>query len=394
MYDYNKVELFIPIVLITTANMNKITDQLSFQKTQTQLVISISGGLDLTSLAYLWDKVLEIQSKHASEVLVLDASKISYCDSAGAALILELRRRQVAANKKFYLQSPNDELQKIVNFLAEKEVPNICPSVAKDNFVVRIGKRMVSIVEDFRENIIFLGTLLYHISHAFLQRKTLRMADFWRAMEDVGPKAFPIIILIGFLVGLITTFQSAAPLGRFGAQIYIIDLVGLGLVREMGPLMTAVLLAGRTASSFAAEIGSMKINQEVDALTTLGLEPMWFLTMPRILATIIMTPILSIFLIVSALIGCFLVMLSLGYNLNIFLSHLYDVVTTMDFISGLIKTFVFGAVIASIGCLHGMKTSLGASAVGESTTKAVVNSLIMLVFVDGVFAAVYYALGI
>jgi len=192
------------------------------------------------------------------------------------------------------------------------------------------------------------------------------------------------------LVGLITTFQSSAPLGRFGAQIYIIDLVALGLIREMGPLMSAVLLSGRTASSFAAEIGTMKINQEIDALQTMGIDAIRFLVLPRIIATIIITPFLSMAMIISGLFGCLLIMLSLGYNIHIFAHEVFRIVSLQDFFSGFVKTFAFGGVIAATGCMHGIKTNLGAIAVGKSTTKAVVSSLIMLVLVDGIFAAIYY----
>jgi phospholipid/cholesterol/gamma-HCH transport system permease protein len=224
--------------------------------------------------------------------------------------------------------------------------------------------------------------------------KHIRWQDFWRSLEDIGPKALPIILLIGFLVGVIITFQSAAPFAKFGAQIYIVDLVGLGLVREMGPLMTAIILSGRTASAFAAEIGSMKINQEIDALITMGISPVKFLSIPRILAATLMTPLLSLFLMAAGVVGCFLTMVSLGNNFHMISNELYQIVTVQDFIAGLLKTFVFGAIITSIGCLHGIKTSMGASAVGTSTTKAVVSSLIMLTVADGIFAVVYYALGI
>ena len=158
--------------------------------------------------------------------------------------------------------------------------------------------------------------------------------------------------------------------------------------------MTAVILAGRTASSFAAEIGTMQINQEIDALKTMGLNPIQFLTIPRVIATTLMTPILSVFLILCGLLGCAIVMRTLGYPLDAFLNQLYEAIRIRDCIGGLIKVFAFGFVIASVGCLHGLKTKTGALSVGNSTTQAVVSSIIMMVIVDGIFALVYYILGI
>jgi phospholipid/cholesterol/gamma-HCH transport system permease protein len=162
----------------------------------------------------------------------------------------------------------------------------------------------------------------------------------------------------------------------------------------MGPLLTTVLLAGRTASSFAAEIGTMKINQEIDALKTMGLIPIRFLVVPRILATMLITPMLEVFFIIFGLLGSLIVMLTLGYTTNAFVHQLQQAIAPIDYIGGLIKVFVFGLVIASVGCLHGIKTRFGAQAVGHSTTQAVVSSLIMLVVVDGIFALIYYVLDI
>jgi phospholipid/cholesterol/gamma-HCH transport system permease protein len=162
----------------------------------------------------------------------------------------------------------------------------------------------------------------------------------------------------------------------------------------MGPLLTAVLIAGRTASSFAAEIGTMKINEEISALNTMGLDPVRFLVVPRILATMTVTVMLETFMILFGLIGCYVVMSTLGYTLHAVLNQLQQAIDIEDCLGGMVKVFVFGIVIAGVGCLHGLKTRFGAQAVGRSTTQAVVSSLIMLVIVDGIFAVIYYILGI
>jgi phospholipid/cholesterol/gamma-HCH transport system permease protein len=229
----------------------------------------------------------------------------------------------------------------------------------------------------------------------FLHPKKLNWRDFWRATNQTGPQALPIIALLGFLIGLISTFQAAPSFGQFGAQIYIIDLVALGLVREMGPLMTAVLLAGRTASSIAAELGTMKINQEVDALTIMGLDPIRFLVLPRILAALLVLPFLNIYFIAFGFFGLLLIMMTLNYPLDAFLNQIYHAVKMKDWIGGAVKGFVFGFVITLTGCLYGLKNHLASGEfVGISTTKAVVASLILLVVFDGILAAIYYVLGV
>lgn len=360
------------------------------------LLIRIDGKLTIHSVSSIWDKAFQLQRKYLPQTLAFDAKDLAFVDSVGATLILELKKRQLEARKEFILKNPSSGLLELLSFLdagQDRGPSRLSPAFTRLDFISRVGKLVVDVWQDVKANLDFLGRLATYFFQ-LLRFRRIRYQDFWRAMEDVGPKALPIVFLIGFLVGIIITFQSAEPFRRFGAQIYIVDLVGLGLVREMGPLMTAILLASRTASAFAAEIGSMKINQEIDALSTMGIDAINFLAVPRILAATIMTPFLSMFLIFSGLLGCFLIMLSLGYSPQIIIRELYGIVTIQDFFAGLIKTFVFGAIIAGVGCLHGIKTKLGASAVGVSTTRAVVSSLIMLTVVDGIFAVVYYVLGI
>lgn len=368
---------------------------LSFtQDAQANLVVTISGELTTNTLPTIWNQAIDLQKKYSPQTLILETKNLTFADSIGALFILELKKFQTQAGKKFLIQNQNPELTKTLTFLEQQKVAPETAKTPELNIISRIGEMAVNILLDLKDNVAFCGSIIVYLWQTILHPGKVRWQDFWRAMEDIGPKALPIVFLIGFLVGVIITFQSAAPFAKFGAQIYIVDLVGLGLVREMGPLMTAILISGRTASAFAAEIGSMKINQEVDALTTMGIEPIKFLAIPRIFAAIIMTPLLNMFTIAAGLLGCFIIMISLGNNIHMISNELYNIVSLKDFFAGLFKTFIFGAVIASIGCLHGTKTSVGSSAVGVSTTKAVVSSLIMLTVVDGIFAVIYYLLGI
>jgi phospholipid/cholesterol/gamma-HCH transport system permease protein len=193
---------------------------------------------------------------------------------------------------------------------------------------------------------------------------------------------------------MILAFQSAVPMKRFGAEIFVADLLGLAVLRELGPLMTAILLAGRSGAAFAAEIGTMTINQEVDALTTMGLDPVQFLVTPRIIAAVLMTPLLTLFANLVALAGGALTMQTFSIPLVTFFKEVDSAVDLGDFLAGFIKSFVFALLIAGVGCLRGLQTQAGASAVGDSATRAVVSGIILLVVVDGIFAVIYFVLNI
>ncbi len=356
--------------------------------------VSFSGQLNLHTTSKLWPSCMELQDRYAPKLLTIDVKNVDYCDGAGIALLLELERLQLESNNKFEIHGLSAELQNLMAMITKQPREHEQQALPPPGITLTVGRFAFGILSNIRENIILIGMLAVHLLQTLFHPKSMRWKDFIKTAEDIGPNALPLIMLIGFLVGLITAFQAAIPLGKFGAQIYIADLVGLTLVKEMAPLMTAVLLAGRTASAYAAELGTMKINQEIDALTTMGLDPVRFLTIPRILAATLMTPLLSLFLLFFGLVGCGVVMQSIGYNYDIYIHELENAIQLKDFIGGFIKTFVFGIVIAGIGCVHGLKTRFGARAVGYSTTQAVVSSIIMIVIIDGIFAYVYYVLGI
>lgn len=222
----------------------------------------------------------------------------------------------------------------------------------------------------------------------------IRWADLFLLAEKAGSNGVGITSLLGFLIGLILAFQSAIALEMFGAEVYVADLVVLCMFRELGPLITAFIVASRSGSAYAAELGTMKVNEELDALKTSGLDPMRFLIVPRVIALVLVLPLLTMFNNVFSLLGAQLVMSGLGYTPNIFWDHVTSAAGLSDLLGGLVKTLVFGFLIAAIGCYEGMKTAQGASAVGNSATKAVVSCMVMLVAVDFIFAVVYYVLGI
>nr|NIP31049.1 ABC transporter permease [Candidatus Dadabacteria bacterium]NIQ15643.1 ABC transporter permease [Candidatus Dadabacteria bacterium] len=206
--------------------------------------------------------------------------------------------------------------------------------------------------------------------------------------------AFFIIALINFLVGLVIAFQSAIPLSEYGGTIFVADLLVLSVFKELGPLMTAIVVNGRSSSAFAAEIGTMKVNEEIDALSTMGVDKIRFLVMPKFIGTLLMLPVLSLFGILFALLGGLVVFITLGFPPITYLNQLVGAADYVDLSAGLFKTLFFAIIIAGVGCYEGLRTKSGASAVGDSTTKAVVDGLILIVLIDGIFGVVYYFLGI
>jgi phospholipid/cholesterol/gamma-HCH transport system permease protein len=222
-----------------------------------------------------------------------------------------------------------------------------------------------------------------------------RWVDLWRNIQDCGPSALPIVTLISLLVGLILAFVGAIQLALFGAQIYIADLVGLGMTREMGGLMAAIIMSGRTGAAYAAQLGTMQVNSEIDALKTMGFEPMEFLVLPRILALILIMPLLCLYADLMGILGGSLV--TVGFfdvSLLEYLKRTADAVHLKDLTIGIVKCAIFGVLIALSGCLRGMQCGRSASAVGEAATSAVVTGIVFIVIADSLMTVICNRLGI
>lgn len=222
-----------------------------------------------------------------------------------------------------------------------------------------------------------------------------RWKDVFLVAEKIGLNAISIIALINFIIGLVLAYQSSIPAKRYGGEIFVADLLVLSIFRELGPLMTAIMVNGRTSSAFAAEIGTMEVNEEIDALTTMGLDPVRFLVVPKLIAAIVMIPILTVIGDLFGLIGGGVVMvLALGFPVVTYVNEMVSAATYLDLLGGLFKSIFFAIIIAGIGCLEGLRTKTGAAGVGESTTSAVVRGIILIIILDGIFGVVYFYLGI
>jgi phospholipid/cholesterol/gamma-HCH transport system permease protein len=220
----------------------------------------------------------------------------------------------------------------------------------------------------------------------------MRWKEVMRVFEAAGVNALPIVSLLTFLIGMVIAFESAQPLKKLGAQIFVANLLGLTICRELGPVMAAIMLAGRSGSAFAAELGTMKVNEELNALQTMGLSPVQFLVVQRVVAGLLLTPILTIFAMYAGLLGGIPILLGLGFPLRMVLHEIQAGLHFGDLAEGLCKSLVFGGIVASVSCLRGLQTGEGPRAVGESTTRSVVSSILLIILADALFAAITFVL--
>ncbi|MDD2660649.1 MAG: ABC transporter permease [Methylococcales bacterium] len=258
-----------------------------------------------------------------------------------------------------------------------------------------IGKGGLRIYKDCQALVVFIGEMALSVTTLMRGKARFRWIDLWMYIQDCGPAALPIVSLISLLVGLILAFVGAVQLALFGAQIYIADLVGLGMTREMGGLMAAIIMSGRTGAAYAAQLGTMQVNSEIDALKTMGFEPMEFLVLPRMLALILIMPLLCLYADLMGIVGGALVTVSFfDVSLVEYLNRTANAVHIPDFTIGIVKCAVFGILIALSGCMRGMQCGRSASAVGDAATSAVVTGIVFIVIADSLMTVMCNRLGV
>jgi phospholipid/cholesterol/gamma-HCH transport system permease protein len=259
----------------------------------------------------------------------------------------------------------------------------------------RIGASTVLFADSAAAMLSFIGEASFSFMLVLLGRARLRGSDLWRLIQECGVQALPIVTLISVLVGLILAFVGAVQLRLFGAEIYIADLVAIGMAREMGAMMAAIIMAGRTGAAYAAQLGAMQVNEEIDAMRTLGISPMEMLVLPRIMALIVMMPLLCIYADLAGMLGGGLIAATmLDLPIAQYVRQTQQAIDLNDLLLGIFKSGFFGVLIASSGCLRGMECGRSASSVGLATTSAVVTAIVAIVVTDGLFAVITNVLGI
>lgn len=260
--------------------------------------------------------------------------------------------------------------------------------------LTRIGNVTIEMHRNWEDLLAFLGETFYAVVNLFRGRARFRNSDLFYQIEGAGPMALAIITLISTLVGLILAFVGAVQLRLFGAQIFIADLVGLGMAREMGAMMTAIIMAGRTGAAYAAQIGTMQVNEEIDALKTMGISPIEFLVLPRLIALCLMMPLLCVYSDFMGILGGAIVSaLMLDISFFEYYQQLQSAVPLKHFLIGIIKAAIFGVIVATAGCFRGMQCGRSASAVGFAATNAVVTSIVLIVVADAIVTVICQILG-
>ena len=350
------------------------------------LALVFAGRLDAAGSGRLWTQATRAAAAGASRPLTFDLDAVSACDTAGAALLLAAERAH-GAEAALAGASPQTAAL-LARVRAASGPPPPPPQRLPAGPFLQPGLRAMA------DGVAFLGETVVATLRAPARIRMLRFSDLLRYADQAGVRSLPLVILLGFLIGLILAFQSAIPMRRFGADLYVANLVSISLIRELGPLLCAVILSGRTGSAFAAEIGTMKVNEEIDALSTMGLDPMTMLVLPRLVAATAVMPAMTLVLDLSGLAGMAVVMRLLGYPLAAVMVQVSSAATPVDLYGGLFKAVCFGAVVAAIGCRAGLATGKGPRAVGLSATAAVVGGIVASILLDGAFALLFYRLGL
>ncbi len=359
-----------------------------------EMRVELSGDLTGSTLAGVWKRSIIHRHRPKPQKLTIDGKNILSCDGAGVSFISYLIYEAQRTNVSVEVVDLREDIQKLLNrFTQAKHDEPLSP--AKSLMPIEaIGKLTLNLCNDIYEQIAFFARVLVTGLTLLLTPWKFRWNDFFGAADNAGVRALGIVSLLGFLFGLIMSFSSAMPLRQFGVEVYVSDLVAYAMVRVLGPILTAIIVAGRTGSAYAAELGTMKINHEIDALEVMNFDPTAFLVLPRVLATTLMTPFLTIAAIIWGLVGSAIVILSLGYPVITYTSHIQSILTVPDVLVGLMKAVVYGGMIGTVGCLRGLQTKIGAGAVGLSTTRAVVTAIILLVLFEGVFSVLLYFMDI
>jgi phospholipid/cholesterol/gamma-HCH transport system permease protein len=347
-------------------------------------VLAVAGRLDTAAAAQLWAQVTQA----GGQAGVLDLTALDGLDSAGAVLMLSAAPQAEILGASEAVAALLERTRRALSAAPPPSAPLPWRPISA------IGHATVERLRGARAGITFMGEALVTTARVLARPKLLRWPDVLRHLDEVGTRAFPLTLLLGFLIGVILAYQSSIPLRRFGAEVFVPNLVGISLLRELGPLLAGVVLAGRTGSAYAAELGTMTVNEEVDALKIMGVDATAMLVLPRLVAATLAMPVLALLMNVAGLAGMTVIMGTLGYPWAAVQGQLQQWLTLQDLAGGLFKAACFGLVIAGIGCRAGLSAGRGPRAVGDAATAAVVGGIVAIVAMDGIFAVLFFRLGI
>ena len=360
------------------------------EKTPEGLLLRLQGAMELGNAESLLAELTAFIK--SGEKLSLDLGEVNYIDGQGVALLIELKARCAARKAGFEIVRQSEVAKKMMGLINLEPLVEPLPSYRRQpGFFEQIGSATLDIVEDLKEIVRFVGDCSIMIWEAVLAPSKIRWRAVLTTLESTGVEALPIICMIQFMIGVILTVLGKSVLGMYGATAFIPDLVAIAMAQELGPLITAVVLAGRSGAAYAAEIGTMQVSEEIDALRSMGFEPGHFLVLPKMMAAGIAMPCLLIFGNIVALIGSVIMcLLTTDVTLPAFVREVYKAVSFHMFTEGLVKAFFFAVLIAGISCMRGMQVRGGAESVGRCTTSAVVSGIFITILTDALFTILFH----
>lgn len=366
-----------------------IDKHLEVKENQEELLIRSKGEISMSNGSELEIYLKNISTKKYKKI-ILDLSEINEYDSFLVVFINGLK-----SISELEIKGSNDDVKSFIKRFSFEKLPGEVKGKGNLTFFENTGNTAISIYNDIIDFVEFFGNLLINIASLIFRPGKIRWDDFPYQFLRAGVNAIPIVLLILFLIGLITGYQGAIQLEKYGADIYIADLVGVSITRELSPLMVAIIVAGRSGSAFAAEIGTMKVSEEIDALKSMGFDVFAFLIMPRLLAVAIAMPFLTMLADLTGIIGGMVSGLAeLNITMTGYFNELNLVLWYSDILTGLLKSIVFGVIIAAVGCYRGLQVSGGAESVGQYTTASVVTSIFLIIVTNAIFTIFFQSIGI
>lgn len=327
----------------------------------------------------------------APATVSVNASKIRALDTAGAWALAELLAQLKSAQKKAKLTGLNPEHQALYTLIAaEKNKLTTPPAPESHNWLYRLGESTVIKWNEALSFLAFLGEMTVEVIHVLLHPRQIQWRSFLNIIDLAGFRALPIIALLLFLIGVVICYQTGIQLKNYGADMYIVSLTGVAVLQEFGPMITAIILAGRTGAAFTSQLGSMKVNQEIDALRTMGLSSMNMLVIPRFFGLLVVLPLLTVWADIFGILGSMLMARHvLGFSYSAYLINFPHEVRFTTYLIGMSKTPVFAMIIATVGCFQGFQVGFSADSVGLQTTRSVVQAIFLIIIVDAAFSVLF-----
>jgi phospholipid/cholesterol/gamma-HCH transport system permease protein len=352
--------------------------------------IRLSGDVRMSDAASVWRTMHALTAGERASRLDIDLAGARIVDGAVMSLLVELRAELAARGVHAEIVNASDRVQPLVHLYRGDEAPRPLERAPDVGALERVGRAAEAVLIQMERLAAFVGETAAGAFGAVRRPVTANLRSVLPLAERAGIDGVPIVLLLNFLVGFVMAYQSAYQLKLYGANIYVADVVGISVARELAPLMTAIIMSGRSGASFAAEIGTMKVSEEIDALRTLGFSPVRYLVLPRVMALMAVAPVLTLLGDVIGIAGGAVVgVASLGVSFVGYFAELQTAVFAKDVWTGLVKSVAFGAAIALIGCQQGFATSGGAAGVGRRTTATVVICLFTIVIVDTVLTVFF-----